>query len=120
MPWGLGRAYGDGIWAFLSENDGWNSDGSMGGREFNRVPFSGDFGMTDSEGNSWTPYEPWNSPYEVSKALELGAEQSVLRATAVVDCAYPRPFWQAKLNIVFRVRAVPLLGEGRHCTCPPS
>ncbi|CAN0217950.1 unnamed protein product, partial [Scytosiphon promiscuus] len=67
MPWGLGRAYGDEIWAYLTENDGWNADGSMGGREFNRVPFSGDFSMTDSEGNSWTPYEPKNTPYEFTK-----------------------------------------------------
>ncbi|CAM9281589.1 unnamed protein product [Hapterophycus canaliculatus] len=63
MPWGLGRAYGDEIWTYLTENDGWNADGSLGGQEFNRVPFSGDFVMTDSEGNSWTPYEPRNSPY---------------------------------------------------------
>ncbi|CAM9706452.1 unnamed protein product, partial [Scytosiphon promiscuus] len=67
MPWGLGRAYGDEIWAYLTENDGWNADGSMEGREFNRVPFSGDFSMTDSEGNSWSSYEPQNSPYEFKK-----------------------------------------------------
>lgn len=65
-PWGLAQAYVDEGWDYLTANDGWNADGSMGGREFNRVPFSGDFSMTDSEGNSWTPYVPSNSPYEVS------------------------------------------------------
>ncbi len=64
-PWGLGRAYAEEGWAYLTENDGWNSDGSMGGREYNRVPFSGDFSVTDSEGNSWTPYKPKNDPYTV-------------------------------------------------------
>ncbi|CAM9338597.1 unnamed protein product [Ectocarpus sp. 8 AP-2014] len=65
-PWGLAQAYVDEVWDYLTANDGWNADGSMGGREFNRVPFSGDFSMTDSEGNSWTPYVPRNSPYEVT------------------------------------------------------
>ena len=64
-PWGLARAYVEEVWSYLGENDGWNSDGSMGGREFNRVPFTGDFSMTDSEGNSWTPYTPQNDPYTV-------------------------------------------------------
>eukprot|EP00752_Nemacystus_decipiens_P004023 g3684.t2 len=64
-PWGLARAYVDEGWSYLAENDGWNADGSMGGREFNRVPFSGDFSMTDSKGNSWTPYTPRNTPYEL-------------------------------------------------------
>lgn len=71
-PWGLGRAYADESWSYLAENDGWNADGSMGGREFNRVPFSGDFSMTDSEGNSWTPYTPRNSPYEVCMLVDRG------------------------------------------------
>ncbi|CAN0096425.1 unnamed protein product [Ectocarpus sp. 4 AP-2014] len=63
-PWGLGRAYAHEIWDYLGARDGWNADGSMGGREFNRVPFIGDFSMTDSARNSWTRYIPRNSPYE--------------------------------------------------------
>ncbi|CAM9420198.1 unnamed protein product [Ectocarpus fasciculatus] len=65
-PWGLGRAYANEGWDYLTANDGWNADGSMGGREFNRVPFTGEFSMTDSEGHSWTPYVPKNSPYELT------------------------------------------------------
>ncbi|CAM9585307.1 unnamed protein product, partial [Ectocarpus sp. 12 AP-2014] len=53
-------------WNYLTANDGWNADGSMGGREFNRVPFTGEFSMTDSEGHAWTPYVPRNSPYELT------------------------------------------------------
>ena len=50
-PWGLAKAYIDETMSFLTENDGWNADGSMGGREFNRVPFNGDFSFADSAGN---------------------------------------------------------------------
>lgn len=63
-PWGLAKAYFEEVLAFLDENDGWNADGSLS-RDHNRVPFS-DFAMTDSAGNSWSPYEPVNSPYKVS------------------------------------------------------
>ena len=63
-PWGLAKAYFDETLAFLDENDGWNADGSMN-REYNRVPFS-DFSLTDSAGNSWTPYRPINSIHKVS------------------------------------------------------
>lgn len=62
-PWGLAKTYVDEIHAWLTENDGWNADGSAN-REFNRVPFS-DYEITDSEGNSWTPYVPRNTPWKV-------------------------------------------------------
>lgn len=66
-PWGLGRAYANEIWEYLGANDGWNADGSMGGRQFNPVPSTGAFSMTDSARNSWTPYTPKNRPYEVRR-----------------------------------------------------
>ena len=50
-PWGLAKAYIDEAMAFMMENDGWNADGGMGGKEFNRVPFTGDFHYEDSAGN---------------------------------------------------------------------
>ncbi len=50
-PWGLAKACVDETYSFLNEHDGWNSDGGMGGKEFNRIPFSGDFSFTDSAGN---------------------------------------------------------------------
>lgn len=50
-PWGLAKAYVDEVFSFIAENDGWNPDGSMGGKEFNRVPFTGDFSYADSVGN---------------------------------------------------------------------
>lgn len=50
-PWGLAKAYIDESFSFLMEHDGWNADGGMGGKEFNRVPFTGDFSYTDSAGN---------------------------------------------------------------------
>lgn len=62
-PWGLAKAYIDETSAYLVENDGWNSDGSLS-RNHNRIPFS-DFSVEDSAGNSWRPYRPQNSPYEV-------------------------------------------------------
>ncbi|CAM9482619.1 unnamed protein product [Ectocarpus fasciculatus] len=65
-PWGLGRAYANEMWDYLAANDGWNSDGSLGGKEFNRIPFSGDFTLTDSQGNAWTPYIPCNTPYKLT------------------------------------------------------
>ncbi|CAM9971686.1 unnamed protein product [Ascophyllum nodosum] len=64
-PWGLAKTYFDEINAWMTENDGWNADGSAN-REFNRVPFS-DYALTDSEGNSWTPYIPRNTPWEFKK-----------------------------------------------------
>lgn len=64
-PWGLAKAYVDEVYAYLLMNDGWNADGSSG-RDFNKIPFS-DFAVTDSDGNSWSPYTPANSPYEVSE-----------------------------------------------------
>lgn len=62
-PWGLARAYADETFAYMLENDGWNADGSMS-RDYNRIPFS-DYAYTDSDGNSWTPWVPENSPWEV-------------------------------------------------------
>ena len=62
-PWGLAKAYSDEVFAFLLENDGWNADGSAS-RDVNLVPFS-DYAITDSAGNSWSPFVPANSPYEV-------------------------------------------------------
>lgn len=53
-PWGLAKAYVDEVIAFLTANDGWNADGSKS-RDYNRTPFS-DYSITDSAGNSWTPY----------------------------------------------------------------
>lgn len=50
-PWGLAKAYVDETLAFLMENDGWNADGGLGGREVNRIPFTGDFSYADSAGN---------------------------------------------------------------------
>ncbi len=50
-PWGLAKAYIDETVSFLTENDGWNADGGMGGKEFNRIPFTGDFSYADSAGN---------------------------------------------------------------------
>lgn len=58
------KAYIDEINAYLNENDGWNADGTLGGREFNLVPFS-DFSYRDSSGNKWGGYTPKNSPYKV-------------------------------------------------------
>lgn len=63
-PWGLARAYVDEINAYMAESDGWNADGSLS-RDYNRIPFS-DYSVTDSAGNSWTPYVPNNSPYQAS------------------------------------------------------
>lgn len=63
-PWGLAKAYVDEVFSYLLENDGWNADGSVS-REYNRVPFS-DYAYTDSDGNSWKPYKPKNSPWEVT------------------------------------------------------
>ena len=62
-PWGLAKTYFDEINEWMTENDGWNADGSAN-REYNRVPFS-DYAVTDAEGNSWTPYIPRNTPWEV-------------------------------------------------------
>lgn len=62
--------YVDEINAFLDENDGWNADGSMGGREYNLTPFS-DFSYKDSSGNKWKGYTPKNSPYKVSTSGKL-------------------------------------------------
>lgn len=50
-PWGLAKAYVDEVVSFLMEKDGWNADGGLGGKEFNRIPFSGDFYYEDSAGN---------------------------------------------------------------------
>lgn len=55
-PWGLAKAYVDEVIEFLTANDGWNADGSKS-RDYNRTPFS-DYPITDSAGNSWTPYTP--------------------------------------------------------------
>lgn len=66
-PWGLAKAYVDEVTAYMLENDGWNADGSKS-REFNRIPFS-DYAAEDSAGNTWTPYEPQNSPYKVTTAV---------------------------------------------------
>lgn len=55
-PWGLAKAYVDEVAEFLAANDGWNADGSMS-QDYNRTPFS-DYSITDSAGNSWTPYTP--------------------------------------------------------------
>ncbi|CAM9235018.1 unnamed protein product [Laminaria digitata] len=63
-PWGLAKAYVDETTAYLVENDGWNADGQLS-RSHNRIPFS-DFSAYDSAGNTWTPYRPQNSPYELS------------------------------------------------------
>ena len=62
-PWGLAKAYGEEIISYLNENDGWNADGSAN-RKFNRIPYS-DYEITDSAGNSWTPYTPKNNPWKV-------------------------------------------------------
>eukprot|EP00903_Cladosiphon_okamuranus_P008504 g8169.t1 len=35
-PWGIAKAYVDEVTAFLTAHDGWNADGSMGGREFSK------------------------------------------------------------------------------------
>lgn len=59
----------DDINAYLTANDGWNADGSMGGREVNLVPYS-DFFMEDSEGNKWEGYTPKNTPYKARKQCE--------------------------------------------------
>lgn len=64
-PWGLAKAYVTETVAYMLENDGWNADGSKS-RDFNRIPFS-DYAVKDSAGNTWTPYQPQNSPYEVTK-----------------------------------------------------
>lgn len=84
-PWGLGRAYANEMWDYLAANDGWNSDGSLGGKEFNRIPFSGDFTLTDSQGNAWTPYIPRNTPYRVSH-LSDG------KGSVDFDTPHERPF----------------------------
>ena len=63
-PWGLAKTYYDEVNSWITANDGWNADGSAN-REYNRVPFS-DYAITDSEGNSWTPYIPRNSPWKVT------------------------------------------------------
>ncbi|CAM9609976.1 unnamed protein product, partial [Hapterophycus canaliculatus] len=65
-PWGLAKAYTDEVKAFLDENDGWNADGSLGGREYNLTPFS-DFSYKDSSGNRWNGYTPKNTPYKVTR-----------------------------------------------------
>ncbi|CAM9200218.1 unnamed protein product, partial [Laminaria digitata] len=64
-PWGLAKAYVTETMAYMLENDGWNADGSQS-REFNRIPFS-DYEAKDSAGNTWTPYQPQNSPYKLTK-----------------------------------------------------
>ncbi|CAM9971879.1 unnamed protein product, partial [Ascophyllum nodosum] len=64
-PWGLAKTYFDEIDAWMTQNDGWNADGSAN-RDYNKIPFS-DYATTDSEGNSWTPYTPKNSPWKLSK-----------------------------------------------------
>ena len=66
-PWGLAKAYVNETIAYMLEHDGWNADGSKG-RDFNRIPFS-DYAAKDSAGNTWTPYQPQNSPYKVSAAF---------------------------------------------------
>eukprot|EP00903_Cladosiphon_okamuranus_P012376 g11599.t1 len=66
-PWGLAKAYIDESMGFLMENDGWNADGGLGGKEFNRVPFTGDFFYQDSAGNEWDGYTPENTPYKFKR-----------------------------------------------------
>ncbi|CAM9270140.1 unnamed protein product [Ectocarpus sp. 6 AP-2014] len=66
-PWGLAKAYVDEVMSFLMENDGWNADGGLGGKEFNRIPFTGDFYYTDSAGNEWNGYTPKNTPYKFKR-----------------------------------------------------
>lgn len=66
----LAKAFVDEINAFLTANDGWNADGSMGGRQANLVPFTGDFSFEDSEGNQWKGYTPQNTPYKARKTEE--------------------------------------------------
>eukprot|EP00752_Nemacystus_decipiens_P012197 g10813.t1 len=63
-PWGLAKAYLDETMSFMMENDGWNADGGLGGKMFNRIPFTGDFHYEDSAGNEWSGYTPKNTPYE--------------------------------------------------------
>ena len=65
-PWGLANVYGEEIISYMDENDGWNAHGSAS-REFNRIPYS-DYEITDSAGNSWTPYTPKNNPWKVRVA----------------------------------------------------
>ncbi|CAM9509280.1 unnamed protein product, partial [Scytosiphon promiscuus] len=65
-PWGLAKTYSDEVKAFVDGNDGWNADGTLGGREYNLTPFS-DFSYRDSAGNKWKGYTPKNSPYKVTK-----------------------------------------------------
>eukprot|EP00752_Nemacystus_decipiens_P017791 g15951.t1 len=62
-PWGLAKAYVDEVWSSV-ENDGWNADGGMGGKEYNLVPFTGDFSYEDCAGNKWNGYTPKNTPYK--------------------------------------------------------
>lgn len=50
-PWGLAKAYVDEAMSFLMEHDGWNADGGKGGKEFNHIPYTGDFSFADSAGN---------------------------------------------------------------------
>eukprot|EP00903_Cladosiphon_okamuranus_P012371 g11596.t1 len=66
-PWGLSKVYLDEALSFMMENDGWNADGGLGGKEFNRVPFTGDFFYQDSAGNEWNGYTPKNTPYKFKR-----------------------------------------------------
>eukprot|EP00903_Cladosiphon_okamuranus_P005324 g5322.t1 len=66
-PWGLAKAYVDEATAFMMEKDGRNADGGLGGKEFNRVPFTGDFFYQDSAGNEWSGYTPKNTPYRFKR-----------------------------------------------------
>lgn len=50
-PWGLAKSYIDEVAAFLMENDGWNADGGLGGKQVNLIPFTGDFSYADSSGS---------------------------------------------------------------------
>lgn len=71
------QTYVDEIYAYMDEYDGWNADGSLD-RDYNRVPFS-DYSKTDSAGNTWTPYIPKNTPYEVSNwSGDTGRKQAPL------------------------------------------
>eukprot|EP00752_Nemacystus_decipiens_P014976 g13334.t1 len=69
-PWGLAKAYVDEVMSFLMEKDGWNADGGLGGKEFNRIPFTGDFSYADSAGNEWSGYIPKNTPYKFKRSKD--------------------------------------------------
>ncbi|CAB1104024.1 CPO-like [Ectocarpus sp. CCAP 1310/34] len=90
-PWGLAKAYIDEVWAFLMENDGWNADGRLGGREVNLTPFTGDFVFSDSAGNTWDGYEPKNSPYKTGRELAFFAHDlAILSAVRCAPCSFPK------------------------------